>query len=81
MSSEPWIPIRTIHRWVTCASCFGDIAPAKPGARTGERGTRAWMLRGARVVNLKGVILLGPTLFQCLVCHDQDTTTELATGT
>jgi hypothetical protein len=77
--SEPWIPVRYVHHEVACCSCFESIPRGAPGARVGERGTRAWMLKGAVVTNVRGQVILGPTLFECCPCHDEGTRAELAT--
>jgi hypothetical protein len=78
VNAEPWIPVRFIHQPQTCHLCWVRIPRGAPGSRTGERGTRAWMLRGARMLNIAGQVLLGPDLWECLACHDEGTRAELA---
>jgi hypothetical protein len=38
-----WIPLRTVQRELRCAFCRGRIPKGRPGTRTGERGTKAWL--------------------------------------
>ena len=78
MVAEPWIPVRYVHRDQICHLCFGTIPKQSPGARTGERGTVAWLLKGAVVIDVRGARLLGPDLWECIPCHDEQTRAELA---
>jgi hypothetical protein len=67
VSHDPrlWTPARYIHGHQRCHFCGEHIPPARPGATTGTRGTKAF-------VN----IALG--LFECMPCRAEATRAELA---
>lgn len=77
--SEPWTAVRYVHQAQTCATCWRRIPRGAPGARVGERGTKAWFLPHASLTcAVTGQRLLGPGLWECLECHDELTRAELA---
>ncbi|HXU04967.1 MAG TPA: hypothetical protein VN903_28600 [Polyangia bacterium] len=44
-ATETWVPIRYVQADTFCWFCGAEIPRAKPGTRTGERGTKAWLCR------------------------------------
>lgn len=77
--AEPWAPVRYVHQPQACCSCWSRIPKGSPGARVGDRGTRAWFLARAELrCAITGRLLLGPGLWQCLECHAEQTRSELA---
>jgi hypothetical protein len=64
---EHFAPVRVVRNPVHCCLCWGRIERAAPGARTGERGTKAYF-EGR----------LG--LWLCLECRGEHTRAELAAG-
>jgi len=53
---EKFIPIRYVRAPCICWFCGVDIPRARPGSRTGERGTKAWWWREQNV-------------WECLACR------------
>lgn len=92
VADEGWIQVRYLHVDQVCYFCRTPIRrgygtpvtrltlAGKPRttARKGERGARCYWLRNAVERDLDGRVLLGPNLYECLGCHDERTTAELA---
>lgn len=63
---EPfWIPVRYIERQQECSFCGATIFKGSPGARTGERGTKAYFNK-----------LTGE--WECIACRNEAVRAQLA---
>jgi hypothetical protein len=79
--SEDWREVRYVQQDQTCCFCFARIPRSAPGSKRGTRGTKAWILFGARLTCARtGRTLLGPPLWECIPCHDELTRAQLAGG-